>query len=141
MCRNCPFESMLHLFFLCPIVVEIWSLLRQHYHMEFFTPGLSTMLITQQGYQKAKAMPRDQLSLRCTILLAGCRQIWKQRNSYIFDTSASQYLVPVPIIVDRICVDVSLWTRCCWKVPWKSYPASFMVPRMSHEAETGVVFT
>jgi zinc-binding in reverse transcriptase len=84
MCRQCPSESTLHLFFLCPFAISLWIAL-------------------QQGRQKSE------VSLWCSIIMAACWHLWKQRNNYAFGDTPKSSRVLVQVILHRVCEDVRLW--------------------------------
>jgi hypothetical protein len=51
MYNQCPRESALHLFFLCPTAVSLWFKLQQLFKMRIISPGLSVTIIIQEGYK------------------------------------------------------------------------------------------
>jgi zinc-binding in reverse transcriptase len=108
MCRQCPMESALHLFFLCTYAVSVWFLLQCKYQMEFIRPDLTITLVLQKGFDRTKGKPARIRSLCSRVVAATCWQLWKQRNAYIFSDTSSSSVIPPYILVERICEDVKL---------------------------------
>jgi zinc-binding in reverse transcriptase len=72
MCTNCPVESSLHLFFLCPYAISVWFHLQKTYQMHILRPQQIATRMLQDGYDMARGKGASCTSLWSRIILAGC---------------------------------------------------------------------
>jgi zinc-binding in reverse transcriptase len=113
MCRNCLTESALHLFFLCPTVVSVWSIVQQAYNIQLWQLDIFIVQILQKAYNTIKRRERAKRQLWIMVILASCWHLWKQRNDYVFGEASLNSPVPHWIIVNIIVTDVHLWRKYC----------------------------
>lgn len=110
LCGNCPIESAMHIFYLCPYAVHVWFLLgrRTGFNIRILGMDLETTWIRtlnslrhQGGVWKEQGAPL----LLCTLWM-----VWKTRNARIF----SDERMPPQVLMDQIWQEWQMWIKHCW---------------------------
>lgn len=98
MCENCPCKSALHLLFLCPNRVGIWSTLAKQTGYRLMVPASTVEEIFAKSKGYAATHGQRTLKEWQSMFAATCCNIWKRRNDKMF----AAHLIPAGVIVRKV---------------------------------------
>ena len=84
MCRNCPIESSLHLFFLCPYAVHVWYLVSSKLGFQLFRPGGTVESIWYNSLAAYKNSSNGDEITWIMWFVCVAWTLWKERNERVF---------------------------------------------------------
>jgi zinc-binding in reverse transcriptase len=110
LCRQCPTESALHLFFLCPIAIEVWRRVSLQTGLVHMNIALTVHDVIYQSMEIVKGIAKNRMEWS-TVFICAYRHIWKNWNAALFDRS----FITAQLLVERILNDSALWLKYCNK--------------------------
>lgn len=113
LCNNCPMESCLHLFFLCPYATAVWFSLSILTGQMLMRPAMSVEQIWNESEQRCIQRYGSNNNRRNKKIWearfgATCWLLWKQRNRVIF----GEGLNPPQMLANDVVVESQLWLNC-----------------------------
>lgn len=109
MCSNCPVESGLHLFFLCPYAVEVWYHIGNSLRRHLMKPGLTVQVIWEGSWTMVKESGGLNYAQWMSRFICVIWHIWKTRNRLIFEAER----LPHRILADRCVQEMRDWLKYC----------------------------
>lgn len=80
MCSNCPIESALHLFYLCPYSVEVWFHVGQMLNQQLMKPGLTVEIIWETSWNMVRSTGQMSNMDWISRFLCVAWHIWKKKE-------------------------------------------------------------
>lgn len=108
LCLNCPIESALHLFFLCPYAVHVWFLVSAELGIKIFSPQGTVEQIWHESLKVYKQSSGGTAKNWIMWFVCVTWFLWKERNERIFRGRR-----PPNIVADKILAEGRLWASYC----------------------------
>lgn len=84
MCQNCPIESALHLFFLCPYAMNVWWLICSKLGFQLFKPHDTVEQIRYESLAAYKNSSNGWVATWIMWFVCVTWFLWKERNERVF---------------------------------------------------------
>lgn len=85
LCGHCPSKLATHIFFLCPISVQMWYIMEHTSRLHLMVPAMILQKIFAASNKRPKATTK--MSTWIAYFIARCWQLWKTRNGIVLETA------------------------------------------------------